>query len=342
MELKKNLLLRKKYSCFIFEYCQKEIKNKINISKETENLEHELNYDAILAKEYLKINNQLKIINDKLNYFQTLNFIENKHIIEFNNFKKTFKKQKNEILNLQEKNFIEMKLIFDKITNELIENIYTKIKEEKSFLLLIKEIQETDQCFILSCQQFKLEKEKYYKNINNQTNLILENCTQIEKDINTINNHDNQINLTIEKSRIISKCKNLSYYVDNFINLYPETTNFKNGIILKLNLKQSFLDFNEFSFNGKIDNIKVLSINLNYIKKIILKTKIVFSIINNKNIEYLNQLEIERKKIIKLSINEPTLTNQTIFSWLENNEPILSHFSSYLKNHKFNLFFEKE
>lgn len=287
----------KKYENFKYEIEE----NKNNLEEEILNLENENNLlkkikiiseKENFEKEKIKIKENIKNENN-----EKINLIKNEIIQIKNNNKNILKSNPEKINNNKklnkEKNKINKKLIIFFILIILInifQFIFIKNKLINCIFLL------TVPMYLIFCVFYK---NKLNKKIKKEENIEKNNLINIEKINNEIKNKENEINI-LEK---------------NNNNLEEELINFKNNLIIKINLEKE-----------KIKNNYLNKIEKNKLNDLINQKNIDYEIenlqnkINNKKIE-LNTLELERKNI------EPKLDNLSkIEEKLVNNKNKMSTF----------------
>jgi hypothetical protein len=340
--------LRKKYSDYIFNLCITHFETPHVFAEEELILKKHMDYDWLLQTQSARINNQANLLNQRVREFSKLTQVDKRAMNELMELKIILKNQKKEMEILQEKNHQEIKESYTSILLQLCTKIFNKIKEEPLLHKMQLAIKKTEKHFMKYCFDWKLDKKNYYNDVQEQTSLIIKISNQITEEIQNFfkneqsslfpQNKTQDLHVKMQSSKIGANCTNLAHYVDNFKSFYPETLLFKDGILTKIDLKESFKDFSQISMGqmAKVEDTKKLKENLNTALIEIKKIQEIFYGIYEKNRKYLIHLDVERKKMSKIAITEFELTQMTIIQWLEYDpNSIFFLFSEYLKEHKF-------
>ena len=339
------VLLRKKYSNYIFELCFKNFNSPKTFIDEELQFKKLMDYDWFLQEQSTKIGIQSTYANQRIREFSKIPQFDKKLMNTLMEIKVTLKKQKKSMEDLQEKNYLEINKNHNEIISKLSLKILEQIKVDQLLNKMQLAINKTDPPFISYCLNWKLDKKTYHSDMLNQATLIVKNCKELIEEIDVaISLEDNEYysvnkkltdSSSLKNSTIAARCTNLSYYVENFKSLYPETLNYKDNSLLKLDLKYAFKYFVNISAINSMKSEIRMKEQFEKAKIELKKTQELFYNINDINRQHALKIDMERKKLSKIAINENTLTNTIIKQWLEfDSDGIYFLFSEHLKIHR--------
>lgn len=341
------LLVRKKYANYIFELCFKNFESPKSFIEEELEFKKNMDYDWMLQSQSTKISLQSNELNKRIREFSKLTQVDRRALNELMNLKVQLKKQKKTIEDLQQKNYQDISIHYQKTIKAVCEKIFQKIQEDVTLLKLHLATQKTEKKFIQYCNNWKLDKKQYHEDISNQTTFIFKTCEQLLLDIQSaieIENSDAfkggvqsaKLLSSSKNSTVASSCINLSHYVENFKELYPETLTYKAHYLTTVDLKNDFKDL--INIPTLHNQKKMIKITPTLEKAIpsIKKTQAIFYSLYDVNRTYLINLDFERRKIVKVAITEKKFLETTLKQWLENDpDGIFYLFSEYLKEHEY-------
>ncbi len=338
--------VRKKYTNYIFELSFQFFESPNTFVNEELKLKKNMDYDWLLQSQATKINTQYSMLNQRIREFSKISQFDKKILNELMELKSVLKQQKTKIEELQLNHYKELLLDYNNIVKDLCSSIFLELQKDTQLSKMHLIISKTEHKFKDYCLNWKKDKLKYHEDISEQTKIIINNCQQILEEIDNaifLESHDaydydkNIANQSYRKNlTVASSCTNLSHYVENFKVFYPETLNFKDNYLIKLDLKNEFSYFAnihafDLSKNQKIKLKEQFELAKNPIKK----TQEIFYEINQTNRTYLINLELEKKRMLKVALTEKELTSITLKQWLEYDpNGIFYLFSTYLKDHQ--------
>lgn len=338
--------VRKKYANYIFELCFKFFESPKTFLEEELKLKKNMDYDWLLQTQSTKINSQMNFLNQRIREFSKLAQFDKKAMNELMELKVILKGQKKAIEDLQLKHYNEIVADYTQILVSLSLKILIEFKKDPTFSKMQTIIQKTEKPFIEYCLKWKDDKKKYHDDISNQTKLIMQTCIQLLEDLEisimteTSDEYyfdDSVVHKSSMKNiTVANNCTNLAHYVENFKNLYPETLNFKENFLIKLELKNEFKDFFNIHSVGTVKTPIKMKDKFEQAKTHINKAQEIFYELHNVNRDHLIKLDLEKRKMNKVAINEDCLTQTTLKQWLEYDpDGIFYLFSEYLKEHSF-------
>jgi rRNA-processing protein FCF1 len=341
------LKVRKKYASYIFELCFKNFDSPKTFVEEDLQFKRNMDYDWMLQAQFTKISSQSNELNKRIREFSKLTQVDKRILNELMSLKVQLKKQKKTIEDLKLKHYQEISKHYQETILNLCEKIFDKIKDDELLHKLQLATQKTDKRFMAYCLNWKIDKKSYHDDISEQTTFIFKTCEHLLEEIKIAIDLENSDAYkgglayaknasSTKNATIAANCINLSHYVENFKKLYPETLNYKNNFLTKLELKNDFKDLANMSGIHSQKNSTEMQEKLEVIIPSIKKAQEIFYGLYDANRSYLIKLDFERRKMSKAAISEKRFLEIVLKQWLENDpDGIFYLFSEYLKDHEY-------
>lgn len=333
MNLKELVLLRKKYSSSFFQKCNNYFNGKHIISEIDLKLQQNMDYDWMLQGQLTKINLQLSTLNTRIREFAKVKNHDKKIMDKLLSLKSTLKGQQNSVIFLQEKHFKEITGDYLKIINYLTKSLTSYGDMDSYFSKMNLALSKSEKKFIFYCEHWKNEQLSYYKQIHDNSQLILDFCNEISTELSE--NHKN----TSISSIAFAKLINLSHYIDNFKKQYPRLLDFKDKFLFNFDIKSTlpFLD------NPQIKDLILKSqlIDIDVSKEIISTTiksaMFIFYEILHESKSVIRKIEQEKRKFHKVAIPSKEFKKKVLIQWLEHEDnSTFFMFSRYIEDHELN------